>query len=54
MTDTRRLLRALRAAGATELQSRLAAILLAVNGLACALAFVEGLRRKGLTCPPPN
>lgn len=39
--DTRRLLKAARAAGLTPLQLRMAAILLAVNGIENALEFVQ-------------
>ncbi len=50
----RRVSAALRAAGATPLQARMAGVLLAVNGPANALAFVAGLRAKGLTARPPK
>ena len=38
--ETRQLVKALQAAGATAIQARMAAILYAVNGLANALEFV--------------
>jgi len=42
MNDSKRLLKALRQVNATPIQARMAAILLAVNGLENALEFVRG------------
>ena len=47
--DKQRLIKALRQAQATPVQVKMAAILLAVNGLPNALEFVPGLVKKGLT-----
>lgn len=43
--DSKRLADALAEAGASEIQGRMAAILLAVNGIANALSFVAGVKR---------
>jgi len=46
MNDSKRLLKALRQVNATPIQARMAAILLAVNGLENALEFVRGLQHN--------
>ena len=50
--DKRRLIKALREAGASELQWRMAAILWHVNGIDNALEYVAGLVEKGLAGYP--
>ena len=52
MSDRKRLLAALREVGATSLQVKMAAMLLAVNGIENALGYVEGIQAKGLTHKP--
>lgn len=49
MIARRRLLKALREVGAKPYQVKMAAILLAVNGIENALEFVYGLHARGLT-----
>jgi len=48
-TDRRQLIKALRKVGAKPYQVKMAATLLAVNGLKNALDFVYGLQARGLT-----
>ena len=50
--DKRQLIKALREAGASELQWRMAAILWRVNGIDNALEYVAGLVEKGLAGYP--
>lgn len=51
---TRRLTQALREAEANTLQGRMAAILLAVNGLDNALEYVDSLRQPRVTPVEPS
>ncbi len=49
MSNTKRLVDALREVGANRDQLKMAAIMLAVNGIDNALEFVFGLQARGLT-----
>jgi hypothetical protein len=49
MSNTKDLVKALRQVGANPYQVKMAAILLAVNGIDNALEFVFGLQARGLT-----
>ncbi len=54
MSDRRRLAKAIIEVGAYMYQARMAAMLLAVNGIDNALDFVYGLQARGLTSKAKN